>query len=55
MLQWSGRAGMTNRRTRNHISRTFHDRVGRRKLLNLRNWCEVDERLQVGRLCWDVG
>ncbi|KAG2502194.1 hypothetical protein HYH03_000681 [Edaphochlamys debaryana] len=43
VLQWSGRAGLTNRRTRNHLLRTFRDHPGRSKLLNLRNWAEVEE------------
>ncbi|GFR42308.1 hypothetical protein Agub_g3210, partial [Astrephomene gubernaculifera] len=54
LLQWSGRAGLTNRRTRNHLDRTFADRPGRRKLLNLRNWCEVEERAQSGELSFTL-
>lgn len=45
--QACGRAGLTNRRTRNKMQLTFRDHPGRRVLLNMRNWCEVEEELKV--------
>ncbi|GLC63866.1 hypothetical protein PLESTF_000092000 [Pleodorina starrii] len=54
VLQWSGRAGLTNRRTRNHLRRTFTDQPTREKLLNKRNWTEVAEDTRSGELVFSL-
>ncbi|EFJ53258.1 hypothetical protein VOLCADRAFT_86358 [Volvox carteri f. nagariensis] len=54
VLQWSGRAGLLNRGTRSHLKHTFRDTATRNQLLNLRNWCEVEEDRTSGELVFTL-